>query len=130
MLKRIIEFSIKNKFLVLAGTAALIFGGIYALRNIPLDAIPDLSDTQVIIYTEWPGQAPQPNAHTGHGGGGMGAMLPPGHPPIDAGSISDYLLAQTARSAPGKSAGGDACGSCGMSAAEMASGQPCEHDKK
>ena len=59
MLKRIIEFSIKNKFLVLAGSAALIFGGIYSLRNIPLDAIPDLSDTQVIIYTEWPGQAPQ-----------------------------------------------------------------------
>ncbi len=59
MLKRIIEFSIKNKFLVLAATAALIFGGIYSLRNIPLDAIPDLSDTQVIIYTEWPGQAPQ-----------------------------------------------------------------------
>src|SRR6266567_1403863 len=59
MLKRIIEFSIKNKFLVLAGTAVLIFGGIYAVRNIPLDAIPDLSDTQVIIYTEWPGQAPQ-----------------------------------------------------------------------
>ncbi len=59
MLKAIINFSIKNKFLVLAGTAALIFGGIYALRQIPLDAIPDLSDTQVIIYTEWPGQAPQ-----------------------------------------------------------------------
>jgi Cu(I)/Ag(I) efflux system membrane protein CusA/SilA len=59
MLKSIIVFSIRNKFLVLAGTAALIFGGIYALRNIPLDAIPDLSDTQVIVYTEWPGQAPQ-----------------------------------------------------------------------
>ena len=59
MLKAIIEFSLKNKFLVLAGTAALVFGGIYALRKIPLDAIPDLSDTQVIIYTEWPGQAPQ-----------------------------------------------------------------------
>ena len=59
MLKAIINLSIKNKFLVLAGTAALIFGGVYALRNIPLDAIPDLSDTQVIIYTEWPGQAPQ-----------------------------------------------------------------------
>ena len=59
MLKRIIEFSIKNKFLVLAGTAALILAGAYALRQIPLDAIPDLSDTQVIIYTEWPGQAPQ-----------------------------------------------------------------------
>ena len=59
MLKRIIEFSLKNKFLVLAATAALICGGIYALRRIPLDAIPDLSDTQVIIYTEWAGQAPQ-----------------------------------------------------------------------
>jgi Cu(I)/Ag(I) efflux system membrane protein CusA/SilA len=59
MLKAIISSSIRNKFLVLAGTAAVIFGGIYALRNIPLDAIPDLSDTQVIIYTEWPGQAPQ-----------------------------------------------------------------------
>jgi Cu(I)/Ag(I) efflux system membrane protein CusA/SilA len=59
MLKGIIEFSLRNKFLVLAATAALIFGGIFALNRIPLDAIPDLSDTQVIIYTEWPGQAPQ-----------------------------------------------------------------------
>jgi Cu(I)/Ag(I) efflux system membrane protein CusA/SilA len=59
MIKAIIEFSLKNKFLVLAVTAALVGGGIYALHNIPLDAIPDLSDTQVIIYTEWPGQAPQ-----------------------------------------------------------------------
>jgi len=59
MLKAIIVFSLRNKLLVLAATAALIFGGIYALRNIPLDAIPDLSDTQVIVYTEWPGQAPQ-----------------------------------------------------------------------
>ncbi len=59
MLKAIIEFSLKNKFLVLAATCALMLGGVYALRTIPLDAIPDLSDTQVIIYTEWPGQAPQ-----------------------------------------------------------------------
>jgi len=59
MLARIIDFSLKNKVLVLAATAALVFGGVFALRNIPLDAIPDLSDTQVIIYTEWPGQAPQ-----------------------------------------------------------------------
>src|SRR5664279_3202239 len=59
MLKAIINFSLRNKFLVLAATVALIFGGVYALRRIPLDAIPDLSDTQVIIYTEWPGQAPQ-----------------------------------------------------------------------
>ena len=59
MLNAIINFSLKNKFLVLAGTVALVFGGIYSLQRIPLDAIPDLSDTQVIIYTEWPGQAPQ-----------------------------------------------------------------------
>ena len=59
MLTRLIDFSLRNKFLVLAATAALVLGGVYALKQIPLDAIPDLSDTQVIIYTEWPGQAPQ-----------------------------------------------------------------------
>jgi Cu(I)/Ag(I) efflux system membrane protein CusA/SilA len=59
MLQRIIEFSLKNKFIVLLGTVALVVGGVYALKNIPLDAIPDLSDVQVIVYTEWPGQAPQ-----------------------------------------------------------------------
>ena len=59
MLKAVIEFSLKNKFLVLVGTVLLIGGGVSALRHIPLDAIPDLSDTQVIIYSEWPGQAPQ-----------------------------------------------------------------------
>ncbi|HXR27150.1 MAG TPA: efflux RND transporter permease subunit [Candidatus Baltobacteraceae bacterium] len=59
MLKSVIESSIRNKFFVLAVTAAVICAGVYALREIPLDAIPDLSDTQVIIYTEWPGQAPQ-----------------------------------------------------------------------
>src|SRR5262245_24308120 len=59
MLRAIIDFSLRNKFVVLLGTIALIAAGIFALRNIPLDAIPDLSDTQVIIYSEWPGQAPQ-----------------------------------------------------------------------
>ena len=59
MLKRLIQFSLQNKFLVIAATMVLMLGGVYALKNIPLDAIPDLSDTQVIIYTEWPGQAPQ-----------------------------------------------------------------------
>src|ERR1700754_488806 len=58
MLQRIIDFSLKNKFVVLLATLALVLGGVYALRHIPLDAIPDLSDTQVIIYTEWEGQAP------------------------------------------------------------------------
>jgi Cu(I)/Ag(I) efflux system membrane protein CusA/SilA len=58
MLQRIIDFSLKNKFVVMLATVALVLGGIYAVRNIPLDAIPDLSDTQVIIYTPWEGQAP------------------------------------------------------------------------
>ncbi|MCX6894812.1 MAG: efflux RND transporter permease subunit, partial [Verrucomicrobia bacterium] len=59
MLTRIIDFSLKNKFIVLLATLALTLGGLYAVKNIPLDAIPDLSDVQVIVYTEWPGQAPQ-----------------------------------------------------------------------
>ena len=58
MLQRIIDFSLRNKFLVLLATVALGFGGVYAARHIPLDAIPDLSDTQVIIYTPWEDQAP------------------------------------------------------------------------
>ena len=58
MLQRIIDFSLRNKFIVLLTTVALVFGGVYAARHIPLDAIPDLSDTQVIIYTPWEGQAP------------------------------------------------------------------------
>jgi len=59
MLKAFIDFSLKNKFIVLLTTIGLVLGGVVAVRTIPLDAIPDLSDTQVIIYTEWPGQAPQ-----------------------------------------------------------------------
>src|SRR5579859_2436102 len=58
MLQSVIGFSLRNKFPVLLATLALVIGGIYSVRNIPLDAIPDLSDTQVIIYTEWEGQAP------------------------------------------------------------------------
>ena len=59
MLSRIIEWSVRNVFLVLLGTAFVIGAGIYAVAKTPLDAIPDLSDVQVIIYTEYPGQAPQ-----------------------------------------------------------------------
>src|SRR6267142_1040158 len=59
MLKALIDFSLKNKFIVLLATIGLVLGGVVAVRTIPLDAIPDLSDTQVIIYTEWQGQAPQ-----------------------------------------------------------------------
>jgi Cu(I)/Ag(I) efflux system membrane protein CusA/SilA len=56
---KIIEWSINNKFLVIILTIALIGGGIWAVFNTPVDAIPDLSDVQVIIYTEYPGQGPR-----------------------------------------------------------------------
>jgi Cu(I)/Ag(I) efflux system membrane protein CusA/SilA len=59
MIEKIIEFSIKNKFLVILMTLFVILGGVYAMLRTPLDAIPDLSDVQVIIFTEYPGQAPQ-----------------------------------------------------------------------
>ncbi|OCC15839.1 Cobalt-zinc-cadmium resistance protein CzcA/CusA [Dissulfuribacter thermophilus] len=59
MIKAIIAASIRDRFLVLLGGAFLFFLGIWALKTIPLDAIPDLSDTQVIVFTEYPGQAPQ-----------------------------------------------------------------------
>lgn len=59
MLEKIIEWSIRNKYMVVLLTAFMVIGGIYALKNTPLDAIPDLSDVQVIIFTEYPGQAPQ-----------------------------------------------------------------------
>ena len=59
MIEKIIELSIKNKFLVILMTLFVIVGGIYAVLRTPVDAIPDLSDVQVIIFTEYPGQAPQ-----------------------------------------------------------------------
>jgi len=59
MLNRIIEWSAKNVFLVLLATFFAVAAGIYAVIQTPVDAIPDLSDVQVIIYTEYPGQAPQ-----------------------------------------------------------------------
>ena len=59
MLQRIIEYSVRNRFLVILVTLLLIAGGTVALVEIPLDAIPDLSDVQVIVLTEYPGQAPE-----------------------------------------------------------------------
>jgi len=59
MIEKIIELSIKNKFLVILATLFVIATGIYAIANTPLDAIPDQSDVQVIIFTEYAGQAPQ-----------------------------------------------------------------------
>ncbi len=59
MLEHIIDWSIKNKYLVLLVTLFVTIGGIYTLTKTPIDAIPDLSDVQVIIFTEFKGQAPQ-----------------------------------------------------------------------
>ena len=59
MLARIIEWSLRHVFLVLLATVCVTAAGIYAVVKTPLDALPDLSDAQVIIYTEYPGQAPQ-----------------------------------------------------------------------
>jgi len=53
MIKKVIKFSAENRYLVLAGTLALVVGAFWTIRNIPLDALPDLSDTQVIIYARW-----------------------------------------------------------------------------
>ncbi len=59
MIANIIKWSIQNRLLVLIATALLTIAGFHALRNTPVDAIPDLSDVQVIIKTPFPGQAPQ-----------------------------------------------------------------------
>lgn len=59
MLEKIIEYSVKNRFIVILFTIFLVAWGIYSLATTPLDAIPDLSDVQVIVYTKYPGQAPQ-----------------------------------------------------------------------
>ena len=53
MIEKIIEFSAKNKYIVIILTFVAIVAAVYSIRNIPLDAIPDLSDTQVIIYSRW-----------------------------------------------------------------------------
>jgi len=59
MLARLIDWSLRNVFLVLLATAFAVVAGLYAVAKTPVDAIPDLSDVQVIVFTEFPGQAPQ-----------------------------------------------------------------------
>ena len=59
MIQKIIDFSIRDRLLILIGTAIIAAAGLWTLKNTPLDAIPDLSDVQVIIFTKYPGQAPQ-----------------------------------------------------------------------
>lgn len=59
MIHRLIEFSLKNRGLVVALYLGLAFWGYWALLRTPIDAIPDLSDNQVIVFTDWPGRSPQ-----------------------------------------------------------------------
>jgi Cu(I)/Ag(I) efflux system membrane protein CusA/SilA len=59
MIAGLIRWSARNVFLIAIAATFVILAGIYAVLRVPLDAIPDLSDVQVIVYTEYPGQAPQ-----------------------------------------------------------------------
>src|SRR4030043_271238 len=58
MIAKIIDYSARNRFIIFLLVASLALWGYWALKKTPLDAIPDLSDTQVIIYTEWQGRSP------------------------------------------------------------------------
>lgn len=58
MIEKIIEVCAKNRFLVFTVVLLMTLGGVYAMRNIPLDAVPDISDVQVIVYTKWEGRSP------------------------------------------------------------------------
>ncbi|PYO64089.1 MAG: CusA/CzcA family heavy metal efflux RND transporter, partial [Gemmatimonadetes bacterium] len=59
MIEKLIAWSIRRRELVALGAIFVLVAGVFLLRTMPVDAIPDLSDTQVIVYTDWPGQAPQ-----------------------------------------------------------------------
>jgi Cu/Ag efflux pump CusA len=59
MVHRIIEWSLRNRFIVLLLSAGLFVWGYFSVKKNPIDAIPDLSENQVIVFTEWMGRAPQ-----------------------------------------------------------------------
>jgi Cu(I)/Ag(I) efflux system membrane protein CusA/SilA len=59
MIEKIIEFSIRNRFIVIIATLAMVAWGIHAVVNTPIDAIPDLSENQVIVFTDWMGRSPR-----------------------------------------------------------------------
>ncbi|HYL98907.1 MAG TPA: efflux RND transporter permease subunit, partial [Blastocatellia bacterium] len=58
MISRVIDWCANNRFLVFTGTLMLVLAGIWSLKNIPLDALPDISDVQVIVHTPWEGEPP------------------------------------------------------------------------
>ena len=59
MIESIIEWSIRNRFLVILGSVFLAAAGVRAMLSMPVDAIPDLSENQVIVFTDWMGRSPQ-----------------------------------------------------------------------
>jgi Cu(I)/Ag(I) efflux system membrane protein CusA/SilA len=59
MIERIIEFCLKNRFLVIAASLLIIGSGIYAINKTPVDAIPDIGENQIIVFADWPGRSPK-----------------------------------------------------------------------
>src|ERR1700709_2747285 len=59
MIARVIEFSIRNRYMVILSWLGLAVWGVYAVRHTPVDAIPDLSENQIIVFADWMGRSPQ-----------------------------------------------------------------------
>src|SRR6202165_6408738 len=59
MIEKLIEYSIRNRFLVMIVAGVLTVAGVYAVLSTPVDAIPDLSENQVIVFTDWMGRSPR-----------------------------------------------------------------------
>ena len=59
MIARLISWSLRNRFLVACAMLLIIALGVFELRRTPIDAIPDLSENQVIVFADWPGRSPQ-----------------------------------------------------------------------
>ena len=59
MINALIRWSLEHRFLVLCGTVMLLAWGVFAVRQVPIDAIPDLSENQIIVYADWDGRSPR-----------------------------------------------------------------------
>src|ERR1035441_10101001 len=59
MINRVIEFSLRNRFLIVGAYIVLAVAGYWAMMHTPVDAIPDLSENQVVVFADWPGRSPQ-----------------------------------------------------------------------
>ena len=58
MISRLIDWCADNRFLVFTAVILVVLGGLWSIQHVPLDALPDISDVQVIVHTSWPGQTP------------------------------------------------------------------------